>query len=266
MRGAIRSEFRKFLTTRTWWGMAIPIALLGAAFAVLFAFTLTAGYTPAEREARGIPGGTEVQIANSVYGGGLTLGIVLLLVVGVLQIGQEYRHKTITGTFLASPRRIRPMMAKVVALLGIGAGYGVLSVACSVIAGALTLQARGVDPFPSAEILRTLALCLLALGLWGLIGLGLGILIPNQVAAILVGVGVAMVVEPIVGSVLQVWEFTRDFVAPYLPQAATSAMIDSVQNPGATALEWWQGGLVLGVYAVVLSGLGTLRVLRQDIS
>lgn len=266
MRGAVRSEFRKFFTTRTWWGMAIPVGLLAAAFAVLFAITLTTGYSTAEREQFGIPSGTELQIANSVYSGGLTLGVVLLLVIGVLQVGQEYRHKTITSTLLSTPRRARAMLAKVIALLGIGAGYGLLSVGCAVIAGAIVLNQRGFDPFPSAEVFRTLALCLVALGLWSLLGLGLGILIPHQVAAILIGVGVAMVVEPILGAVLPNWDFTRDNIAPYLPQAATNAMVDAVQNPGTTALDWWQGLLVLVAYAVVLSGLGIARVVRQDIS
>jgi len=266
MRGAIGSELRKFVSTRMWWGMAIPVALAAAAFAVLFAITLTMDMSAAQREANGVPTGSATQIANSVYAGGVTLGAVLLLVVGVLQIGQEYRHKTITGTFLATPRRWTAMLAKVVALLVIGAGYGILSVLCSTVAGALTLSARGVDPFPSNDVYRTLALCLLALGLWALIGLGLGILIPNQVAAILVGVGFTMVVEPILGAILPSWDFTRDHVAPYLPGAATNGLVEGVTSPGATQLEWWQAMLVLVGYAVVFSGLGITRAVRQDIS
>lgn len=266
MSGAIASEFRKFFTTRMWWGMAIPVVLMGAAFAVLFAYTLTTGYSAAEREEFGIPSGTEVQVANSVYSGGLTLGIVLLLVVGVLQVGQEFRHKTITSTLLSTPNRANAMFAKVIALLGIGAGYGLLSVGSSTIAGAVMLTVRGFDPFPSVEVVRTLVLTLLALGLWALIGLGLGILIPNQVAAILIGVGVAMVVEPILSVVLLSWEFTSNNIAPYLPQAATNSMIDAVQAPGAVVLDWWQGMLVLIGYAVVLAGLGIARVVRQDIT
>lgn len=37
MTAAIKSEFRKFFTTRLWWGMAIGVFLAGAAFAALFA-------------------------------------------------------------------------------------------------------------------------------------------------------------------------------------------------------------------------------------
>lgn len=266
MKDLVASEFRKFFTTRTWWTMAILVGILGAAFAVLFAFSLTTGYSEAERQEFGIPSGDETQIANSVYSGGLTLGIVLLLVIGVLQIGQEYRHKTITSTLLSEPNRAKAMLAKVLALLGVGGLYGLISVGCSLIAGALMLNQRGLDPFPSPTVYRTLILCLVVLGLWALIGLGLGILIPHQVAAILLGVGVTMVVEPIAGAVMASWEFTSNNIVPYLPQSATNATIDAVQVPGAEVLAWWQGLLVLVGYAVVLSGLGIIRVMRQDIA
>ena len=36
MTPAIRSEFRKFFTTRLWWGMALATFLAAAAFAVLY--------------------------------------------------------------------------------------------------------------------------------------------------------------------------------------------------------------------------------------
>ncbi len=259
---AIRSEFRKFFTTRLWWGMAIAIFLAGAGFAALFGFLLTSD----SATANGAPTGDAVQVANSVYTGGLSLGYLLLLTIGVLQIGSEYRHKTITGTFLATPRRLRAMLAKVVALLGIGAIYGVVSLFGSVTVGAIVLSLRDRTAFPSSEVVRTLALSLLVLGLWGLIGLGIGILIPNQVAALLIGVGVAFIVEPIVGALLTLWQFGADYIAPYLPSAATNAVVNAVQNPGDVRLEWWGGALVLIGYAAVLSGLGIWRTTRSDIT
>jgi ABC-type transport system involved in multi-copper enzyme maturation permease subunit len=189
-----------------------------------------------------------------------------MLTIGVMQIGSEYRHKTITGTLLSVPRRARAMAAKVVALLGLGVLYGLLSVVVSVGVGALVLQLRGADPFPSTEVVRTVALTLLVLALWALIGLGVGILIPNQVAALLIGVGVAWIVEPILGVALRTTEVGREGIAPYLPSAATNAVLRTVESPGEVRLEWWLGALVLAAYALVLSGIGTWRVVRQDIS
>ena len=65
-----------------------------------------------------------MQVANSVYTGGLSVGYLLMLTIGVIQIGSEYRHHTITATFLAVPRRMWAMLAKVVALVVVAAGLG----------------------------------------------------------------------------------------------------------------------------------------------
>jgi ABC-type transport system involved in multi-copper enzyme maturation permease subunit len=267
MTAVIRSEFRKFFTTRMWWGMAIAFVVTGAAFAVLFAFVFTS-------EALQGPGAaaaphTDVALAKAVFTSGIQVGYLLTLAVGVMTIGSEYRHKTITATFLATPRRARVMGAKVVSLLGIGAFYGLLSLAGAVGAGALVLQSKGHAPFADPSIWRTLALSLLVLGLWGLIGLGAGILIPNQVAALLISVGVAWIVEPVIGVVLALTDWGQN-VSPYLPSRATSAMLDTTASgfngEALHQLSWWAGALVLAGYATFMAGLGTIRTIRADIS
>ncbi len=268
MVAAIRSEFLKFFTTRLWWGMAIAIFVAAALFAVLFGFLLTIPPTQESIDA-GQPTGTPLQVANSVYTSGLTIGYTLTLVIGIMQIGSEYRHKTITSTFLSTPRRARVMAAKILALLGIGAFYGLVSLVGSVVAGAIVLQARGFDAFPSAEVLRALALSLLVLGLWALIGLGVGILIPNQVAALLIAIGVAQIVEPLAGFALTFWDFGQEHVAKFMPSQATNAMVNGVTQGGDNAVQplaWWTAALVLATYAALLSAIGTWRTVRQDIS
>lgn len=268
MTAAIRAEFRKFFTTRLWWGMALAVFVLGIALAVLFGFLLTQPPS-ASSQAQGVPTGTPEQIANSVYTGGLSVGYLLTLVIGVMQIGSEYRHKTITSTFLGTPKRAVVMGAKVITLLVLGALYGLISLVGSVAAGAIVLNARGFEPFPTSGVFRTLALALLVLGLWALIGLGAGILIPNQVAALLIAVGVAWIVEPLIVFGLGYWEWGREHIAPYLPTAATNAMVNGVSQGGANAVQpltWWGGAIVLALYAAVLAGVGSWRTVRADIS
>ena len=137
-------------------------------------------------------------MVSTVYTAGLSIAYLLTLAVGVMSIGSEYRHKTITSTFLSTPKRVRVMVAKVTSLLGIGAFYGLVFLLGSVGVGATTIAIKGFSPFPEVgPITRTLALSLLVLGLWSLIGLGAGILIPNQVAAILIAVGAAWILEPL---------------------------------------------------------------------
>jgi ABC-2 type transport system permease protein len=262
---AVRSELRKFFTTRLWWGMAIAIFVAGGAFAALFTWVVNAGIT-------GGPGGQgifgdDTQIANTVYTSGISVGYLLLLTIGVMSIGSEYRHKTISATFLATPRRTRAMLAKVVALIGIGALYGLISLIGSVAVGAVGLTLIDRPLFPSSEVVRSLALSLLVLGLWALIGLGIGILIPNQVAALLIGIGVAWIVEPLIVFAMSAWEFGREHVVQFFPSSATNAVVNGIsQSADEVRLEWWGGALVLATYAVLLAGFGIWRTTRADIS
>ncbi len=263
---AVRSEFLKFFTTRMWWGMAIAMFLAGGTFAGFFAWFYTSESFARIQQQGGLSA-NPTEVANSVYTGGISIGYLLMLTIGIMAIGSEYRHKTITSTFLATPRRLQPMLAKVIALLGIGAGYAAVSMAASVAVGATVLRLLGHDPFPGSGVYRTLALSLLVLGLWALIGLGIGILIPNQVAALLIGVGVAWIVEPLLSLLLSLWPWGRDHVSPWLPTQLTSNTINVVTQSGQThELAWWAAALGLCAWAAVLAGLGIVRTIRQDIT
>ena len=262
---ALRAELRKFFTTRMWWGMAIPVFTIAAGLAALVAL-LVAGSPAGGPGTPAAPQLDDPVMVRSVYTGGLGVSYLLTLAIGVMAIGSEYRHKTITGTFLATPKRSVVMLAKTVALLVIGGFYGLLSLAGSVSVGASIIAIRGYSPFPDSSVWRTLALSLLVLGLWALIGLGAGILIPNQVAALLIAIGVAWIVEPIVGMILSFQSWGQG-VAKFFPSAASTSMVGAFgQNPDAPMLSWWAGALVLAAYAVGMAGVGTVLTLRRDVT
>ncbi|MEP7192849.1 MAG: ABC transporter permease [Actinomycetota bacterium] len=269
MGAAVKAELRKFFSTRMWWGMAIGVFLAGAVFAVIFAVWVEgsrpqgAGGTPGPR----LPGLGDTAMVSTVYTAGLSFAYLLTLVIGVMSIGSEYRHKTITSTFLATPKRVRVMVAKVLSLMGIGVFYGLVFLIGSVGVGATVIAIKGFSPIPEAgAISRTLGLSLLVLGLWALVGLGAGILIPNQVAAILITVGAAFILEPLLGFLLGLVSWGKSIV-PYMPSQATSAMVGQI-NTSTTfqLLTWWSGALVLVAYAAVLAGIGSMLTVRRDVS
>jgi ABC-2 type transport system permease protein len=269
MGGAITAEFRKFFTTRMWWGMAIGVFLCGGALAVVYALLVAGSSTQGPGGPGGprFPGLGNPTMVATVYTAGLSTAYLLTLTVGVMSIGSEYRHMTITSTFLATPKRVRVMIAKVVSLLGIGVFYGLVFLLGSVGVGASAIALKGYSPVPDVgTITRALALSLLVLGLWALIGLGAGILIPNQVAAILIAVGAAWIVLPLAGFLLGLVSWGKAIV-PYLPSEATSAMAGQINtNTSVELLSWWAGALVLVVYAAVLAGIGSLLTIRRDVT
>jgi ABC-2 type transport system permease protein len=267
MSGAVKSEFRKFFSTRMWWGMAIAVFLAGGGLAAVV--SLLAGKTGTQ--SGGLPGLDQPGMVNTTYTAGLSFAYLMTLAIGVMAIGSEYRHKTISSTFLAVPQRVRVMLAKVTSLLGVGAFYGLIFCASSVIVGASIIVARGFSAFPASEnVPRTLALSLLALGLWALIGLGAGILINNQVAALLISIGIAWIGEFLFILILNAvgWGVATKF----LPGQATSAMVAQAASAGGGGgptlehLSWWGGALVLVAYAAVLAGIGSLLTVRRDVT
>lgn len=269
MTNAIRSEFRKYFTTRMWWGMAITMFLAGALASGFFAFIFTNLMTPAEAEAQGFTL-DPTQTANTVYTAGLSMGAyILTLTIGVLAIGAEYRHQTITSTFLTTPSRIRAMLAKTIAVIVIAMLNGLVLLAGAVGAGASLMAAFGADPFPDNSVFRSLAMLLLVLVVWALIGLGVGILIPNQVAALLIAIGIAYMIEPLLVVGMMFWDWGAQYILPYLPTQATSAVVNNINffaRPDADRLEWWAAALVLLAYAVILAGIGLWRSSREDVS
>jgi ABC-2 type transport system permease protein len=269
MAGAVKAEFRKFFSTRMWWGMAIGVFLAGALFAVLFALVVAGSRQQGGPGGGGprLPGLDNTEMVSTVYTAGLSIAYLLTLVVGVMSIGSEYRHKTITSTFLSTPKRVRVMVAKVTSLLGIGVFYGLVFLVGSVGVGGATIAIKGFSPVPdTGPIARALALSLLVLGLWSLLGLGAGILIPNQVAAILIAVGAAFIVEPLAGFLLSLVSWGEKIV-PYMPSQATAAMVGQINTSSTVKpLSWWAGALVLVAYAAVLAGIGSILTVRRDVT
>jgi ABC-type transport system involved in multi-copper enzyme maturation permease subunit len=275
MIAALRSEWRKVITTRMWWILALVMFGYMAFLAAVLAFAVTQSPGSLSMGLRG--GGRELsglQAAQATYTVGASLGYVFPLVAGALAMTGEFRHQTITPTFLFQPRRGVVMVAKLGVYLALGVVYGVVGTMGALTGGVplLGLLGDGLH-LTTSEVLGNLFFSVVALAVWAVIGVGLGAMLPNQVAAIVVVLAFTQFVEPILriglfaGGEASGLAALAD-VATFLPGAATEALVGSsfYAASGLELLGRWAGAAVLLCYAVGFALIGRLTTLRRDIT
>lgn len=266
---AARSEVTKQFTTSMWWILAIVLVAYIAFSASSLAFVFAASSTGA------LPGGDAPQLPSAalpplLYSSATAMGYVFPLLIGTLLATSEFRHKTLTPTFLATPRRAVVLAGKLAVGVVLGVLYGVLGVVAAVGPSAAFLAGFDIDTqLGSADTWAMLGRMLIAFVLWVLIGIGVGTLVRNQVAAIVGVLVFTQFVEPIARLAGTLVEGVSEATA-YLPGAASDALVGaSIYTglmPGATGgLEWWAGGLVLLAYAAVFLVLGYFTTWRRDV-
>ena len=126
MTALVSAELLKLRTTRTALGFFVVTVLLtlllyGAGFAT-----------------------TEINSAQDVENAfnGAGIATVLLLILGIVATTGEYRHRTITGSLLATPDRRRYLASKLIAYLLTGATLGALAIVVVMVVGLPWLAAR----------------------------------------------------------------------------------------------------------------------------
>lgn len=263
MRRLVAAELLKLRTTRLWWGL-----LLGVAGATLIGVVANASLAGRTLSGTTVGSLDDPAMIRSIYTAGVQTAYLFTLSLGVITMAGEYRHQTITATLLASPRRTSLVPAKAACVLLAGLGYGVTAVGLGVLVGAPIVMLRGGQARLLTDgVPRALALAAVAVALWGLVGLGVGTLIRNQIVALLTAVGAAFLAEPLLSALLNAVHAGR--FAQYLPSQATAALISPPAQAGgltSTYLPWWAGALVLLGYAAVFATIGAVLTLRRDVT
>jgi ABC-type transport system involved in multi-copper enzyme maturation permease subunit len=249
----VRAEWTKLFTTRVWLGLTLGACVLAGGFAALF--TGLAGV-----EQNGQPGLSPVGTAEyeQVIFSIAVQARVLLLILGIIGMTQEYRHRTATPTFLTTPRRGRVVVAKLVAYALAAVPIALLVLAVEVLVVEIYAGARGDAPSLDADNLQTLGATGLVLVVFAVIGVGVGALLRNQVGAIVGALVYLFVVEPIVGSIGAIQGAYK-----WLPGGAMNAITSNFQGP--EVLEPWQGVLLLLGYGLLAALLGTVFAVRRDV-
>jgi hypothetical protein len=272
---ALRSEYTKITSTRMWWVLALVlfgyVGLSTAGISLVFGFNVGGDGAASPGTAPGAPAIDPSGLAPLVYSFASSIGYVFPLLVGALAVTNEFRHQTLTPTFLATPRRGGVLGGKLANGLLFGALYGVVGLFASVGLGALILNLFDIDPLlGESGTWALIGRVLIAMALWGAIGVGVGTLIPSQVGSIVVILAFTQFLEPILRLAAGFVDVLGD-IGQYLPGAAGDALVGasffSVAGPAAgPMLEWWQGGLVLAAYAVLFTVIGYAVSWRRDVT
>ena len=253
------------LKMRTVWSSWVLIALAGLVAALLGTLV---GFAPHGRGLQAVlfPAKGTVGWFDDVFSV-MVVSVDFALVLGIITITGEYRHKTVTPTFLAVPSRGMVTASKMILCLGAGLVIGVWAGAADLALG-FACVAGGVGHASTmlTEFRHVWPGALFAAVAFGLFGVGLGALLKNQVMAIVTGLGFIAIVEPIV-------EAAIPSVGRFLPGAAAQALESVTAHRTGLGfstlthlLTWWEGALVLLAYGLVFAAVGSLITMRADVT
>jgi ABC-2 type transport system permease protein len=243
MKPLLLAELVKLRTTRTF------VALTGAAvFTSLLITVLVASITE--------PGEDEV-LTDVFTSDTSSLFILVLAVVGITG---EWRHRTITSSLLAAPDRLKFLIAKTIAFALAGLVLSVLIAIAVTIAGFAILTLRDLPTPEVGELLERYARNAMIAAFLGAFGVGIGALVRNQVVAIVGLLVVSFAIEPLLlGLAPEVGRF-----GPFgaLPTAAQGLDPQDVGMPGD--VELFSAGVAIAlmlawIAAAFAAGAATLK-------
>ncbi|TQS43073.1 ABC transporter permease subunit [Cryptosporangium phraense] len=210
-RGTVASEWIKLRSLRS--TTITLVALLAAVigFGLIAAASVGSGTGPG----RGASDPVGLSLA------GVTLGQLIIGVLGVLVISGEYSTGMIRATFSAVPRRLPVLWAKTLV-------FGLVALAVSLVAafgaffGAQVVLGSDAASIGDEHVLRAVLGAAVYLAGVGLLGLALGALLRHTAGAIGALVGIVLIAPGLVSLLPDSWS---DAVAAYLPSNAGNSIM-----------------------------------------
>lgn len=261
----LRSEFRKVLSTKLWWGLLVPAATLSLLINLFGGvFTLALGAGP-EAEDR-LP----LLLASLAYS--LVLTATFAAVYGAVATAGEFRHRTITTTYLTAPGRGPVLATKMLVAGGVGAVYALVSAVLGIVGGLLG-QESAQFPEPGA-LLAVVGIGAGVCALWAAFGAALGTALGNQVAVVVLLLIYVLLGEPLLSLLLTVNDSPAVAgISSYLPVNAGEVALYDVPARvlvGTGAEEalgfaagvagpppWWGGLLILTGWTALTAAAAT---------
>ena len=249
MSALVHSELLKIRTTRSWWAYLVALVLLtGAGVAGEIGSA-----DSADRSTLGFQEGLVETVG---------VAVILAVILGITIVTTEFRHGTVTPTFLAAPHRERVMAAKSAASVVVATGFALLSLA--VVAAVALPWLAIVDAqthLGDGELWTRATQQILAAALWALMGVAVGAVVHSQVAALVGTLVWIFLGETLLLGLLGLLD--AEGVAAYLPFRA----LDAADGTGGDDLQSYGPGVAVAIgWIALLGALGTGRTRRRDIS
>lgn len=188
--------------------------------------------------------------------GGAQISVILFGALGVQIIGQEYRFNTIRPTFSATPNRWRVLVAKMVVISMAVAVVAALMLGVCVLMGKLFLDGFALDDTDVRIIWGTVLFAVL----WSLAGVGVGAILRQPIAGIIILLVEGGVVEPIVGGLFS-------GTVKWLPFLNGSQMMfrnEGDPDPNFALRSPLDGGVYFAMVIAVVLALGLVLAQRRD--
>jgi ABC-2 type transport system ATP-binding protein len=232
----LRAEWRKVTTVKLGWGMllgAMALAALGVVAQIAsngasgnIALPLSAAATQKSIAAS----------ASSAY--------LFSVVVGIILITTEFRHFTSRPTFLIEPRRGRVIVAKLIIAALVGIIYGAICAALTAAIMVIWLGALGVTiGWIDNGVLLSMVGDLVVIATFAIVGIGVGVLVRNQIAAVISALVYLFVLEPLI-DIIPVIQKAYPYLPgrPPEPSRAPAGGICPTSTRCREAWSCWDGG------------------------
>lgn len=266
----LKSEWIKVTTVPSTVILIISTVVVMVGLAALFAWALS---TSAEAiQSAEVPpefqGPTEgpdslVGQALTTPSSGLVFGQLLIASLAVVLIASEWTTGMIRSTMVAVPKRTPALLAKtvIVAVVAFVVGFG--SALMSYLVAQPILGGEDLD-FALTEdgVLASVINTGTFLALVAVISMSIGILLRNTAGGVVTAVGIFFVLPIIVQLISGLADWIPD-AARFLPGDAGTQMV--AVTTAEDALTQWEGGLVMGAWALVLLVLALVVAKKRDV-
>jgi ABC-2 type transport system permease protein len=257
---ALHSEWTKLRTARfNWWLLAgaVLVTVAVSAFGDTIV-TCSPSIASCQQDT------TQLSLSGVGYG-----GQILIAVLAVLAISDEYETGMIRTTLTAIPRRTSAFAAKAALLVGVATVAGAIGVGGSLIAGRLILPASGFTvahgfaplSLEAGATLRAAVGSVLYLALISLLGLGIATALRSSAAAVAGALGL-LYLFPLLAKVTgsATWQRRYEAIGP-MPAGLA---IQATKSLATMPIQPWPGLGILAAWAAGAMLIGGWVLQRRD--